>query len=52
MVQVIEGVAAGEEVVTSSQFLIDSESKLREVTAKMRKMLSTQPGGDHDQGNH
>ena len=52
MVQVIEGVAAGEEVVTSSQFLIDSESKLREVTAKMLKMLSTQPGGDHDQGNH
>jgi len=33
--QVLEGVAFGERVVTSSQFLIDSESKLREATAKM-----------------
>jgi Cu(I)/Ag(I) efflux system membrane fusion protein len=34
-VAVLEGVKAGEEVVTSGQFLIDSESKLREATAKM-----------------
>lgn len=34
-VVVIEGIKAGEEVVTSAQFLIDSESKLREATAKM-----------------
>ena len=34
-VQILEGVKAGEVVVTSSQFLIDSESKLREATAKM-----------------
>jgi Cu(I)/Ag(I) efflux system membrane fusion protein len=34
-VQVLEGLSAGEEIVTSSQFLIDSESKLREATAKM-----------------
>jgi Cu(I)/Ag(I) efflux system membrane fusion protein len=33
--QIIEGLKAGETVVTSSQFLIDSESKLREATAKM-----------------
>lgn len=33
--QVLSGVNAGEEVVSSSQFLIDSESKLREATAKM-----------------
>ena len=33
--QVLDGVAVGERVVTSSQFLIDSESKLREATAKM-----------------
>jgi len=33
--QVLEGVAVGEQVVVSSQFLIDSESKLREATAKM-----------------
>ena len=45
MVQVIEGVAAGEEVVTSSQFLIDSESKLREATAKMLETMSSRTGG-------
>jgi len=32
---VLKGVKAGEEIVTSAQFLIDSESKLREATAKM-----------------
>ena len=41
MVQVLDGVAAGEEVVTSSQFLIDSESKLREATAKMLENSAT-----------
>ncbi|VAX02661.1 Probable Co/Zn/Cd efflux system membrane fusion protein [hydrothermal vent metagenome] len=39
-VQIIEGVAPGEEVVTSAQFLIDSESKLREATAKMLDSLA------------
>ncbi|MGR9053588.1 MAG: efflux RND transporter periplasmic adaptor subunit [Gammaproteobacteria bacterium] len=34
-VAVLKGLEAGEEVVTSAQFLIDSESKLREATAKM-----------------
>lgn len=34
-VQVLGGVDAGESVVVSSQFLIDSESKLREAAAKM-----------------
>ena len=34
-VQVVSGIKAGERVVTSSQFLIDSESKLKEATAKM-----------------
>jgi len=34
-VQVLEGLRAGEEVVISAQFLIDSESKLREATTKM-----------------
>jgi len=34
-VQIISGLMAGERVVTSSQFLIDSESKLKEATAKM-----------------
>jgi len=34
-VQILDGVKDGEEVVTSSEFLIDSESKLREAAAKM-----------------
>ena len=34
-VTVLKGIKAGEEIVTSAQFLIDSESKLREATAKM-----------------
>jgi Cu(I)/Ag(I) efflux system membrane fusion protein len=52
MVQVIEGVSAGEEVVTSSQFLIDSDSKLREATAKMLETRSGGNGGADDQGHH
>lgn len=40
LTQITEGVSIGEEVVTSSQFLIDSESKLRESTAKMLEALS------------
>jgi len=51
-VQVLEGVSAGERVVTSSQFLIDSESKLREATAKMLKTMSVKQGGGDDQGTH
>ncbi len=34
-VTVLKGLKAGEEVVTSAQFMIDSESKLREATEKM-----------------
>ena len=37
--QILEGVAAGEEVVVSAQFLIDSESKLREAAAKMLEAI-------------
>lgn len=37
-VQVLDGVSPGEQVVTSAQFLIDSESKLREATAKMMEV--------------
>jgi len=39
---VLDGLAPGEEVVTSAQFLIDSESKLREAAAKM-----TEPGSSN-----
>jgi Cu(I)/Ag(I) efflux system membrane fusion protein len=53
LVQVLEGVETGEEVVTSSQFLIDSESKLREATAKMLETMSerdaAQEGGAGDE---
>ncbi len=45
MTQILEGVKPGEEVVTSSQFLIDSESKLREATAKMMRGLDSTPPG-------
>ena len=39
LTQILTGVQAGDEVVTSSQFLIDSESKLREATAKMMEAM-------------
>ncbi len=39
-VAVLKGLKEGEEVVTSAQFLIDSESKLREATAKMMEPVS------------
>jgi Cu(I)/Ag(I) efflux system membrane fusion protein len=35
--QVISGLAAGERVVTSGQFMLDSESQLREAILKMRE---------------
>jgi len=40
--QILEGLEAGEQVVTSALFLIDSESKLREATAKMLQTNSMQ----------
>ncbi len=46
--QILEGVKEGEEVVTSAQFLIDSESKLREATAKMMEALSQGGGASVD----
>ncbi|NOX50743.1 MAG: efflux RND transporter periplasmic adaptor subunit [Gammaproteobacteria bacterium] len=42
MTQILSGVEAGEQVVTSSQFLIDSESKLREATAKMMAAMASE----------
>ncbi|MGZ8238624.1 MAG: efflux RND transporter periplasmic adaptor subunit [Methylobacter sp.] len=41
-IAVLEGLKEGEEVVTSAQFLIDSESKLREATAKMMEPSTPQ----------
>ncbi len=51
-VQVIAGLHAGEQVVTSSQFLIDSESKLREATAKMLEASQPATGGSDDPHHH
>ncbi|MFZ0257104.1 MAG: efflux RND transporter periplasmic adaptor subunit [Gammaproteobacteria bacterium] len=42
--QIQEGVKPGEEVVVSAQFLLDSESKLREAAAKMREAGPRQSG--------
>jgi len=61
LVQVIDGLKPGEEIVTSSQFLIDSESKLREATAKMIESAAAKEsskleveaadaGDEHDHG--
>jgi len=61
LTQVLEGLEPEEEVVTSALFLIDSESKLREATAKMLEVadVSTSPRaegaageGSHDKNDH
>ncbi len=51
--EILAGVNPGEKVVTSSQFLIDSESKLREATAKMREpKMGTSPAPADQQSKH
>lgn len=55
MVQVLHGLSDGDIVVTSGQFLLDAESKLREAVAKMmaaRKVAERKKagGGDADAG--
>jgi membrane fusion protein, copper/silver efflux system len=47
-VQILDGVEAGDEVVVSGEFLIDSESKLREATAKLVPPEGAAPGKDHE----
>jgi len=52
LVQILAGVKEGEDVVTSAQFLIDSESKLREAAAKMmevKKPTAANPRPDMDE---
>ncbi len=44
-IQVLSGLAPGEEVVTSGQFLLDSESKLKEA---VQKMLAARSGKSED----
>ena len=43
--EIISGLAAGEKIVASGQFLIDSESKLQE---SIDKMLAGRSGGSND----
>jgi Cu(I)/Ag(I) efflux system membrane fusion protein/cobalt-zinc-cadmium efflux system membrane fusion protein len=42
--QVLSGLKEGEEVVTSAQFLLDSESRFREAVAQMLKAKPGEPG--------
>ncbi len=44
LIQVLDGLDGGEEIVTSAQFLIDSESNLR---AAVQKMIAARQRGDH-----
>jgi len=39
--QIVSGLKQGEIVVTSGQFLVDSESKLKEATAKMMEVIQS-----------
>ena len=48
--EVLAGVKAGEKVVTSAQFLIDSESSLREAAAKMIAPKKPKPMGGMSMG--
>ncbi|HSL18633.1 MAG TPA: efflux RND transporter periplasmic adaptor subunit [Methylomirabilota bacterium] len=53
-IQVLEGIEAGERIVTSAQFLIDSESNLREAIRKMAPAGRTDDadtGGDPAAGH-
>jgi Cu(I)/Ag(I) efflux system membrane fusion protein len=47
LIQILAGVKPGEQVVVSGQFLIDSESKLREATAKMLEAMSSGGAAEH-----
>jgi len=40
-IEIVQGVLEGEHVVTSAQFMLDSESKLREAIAKMMERKAT-----------
>lgn len=44
--QVLSGLAEGEEIVLSAQFMLDSESRLREAIAKMLEAKSAAAGGE------
>jgi Cu(I)/Ag(I) efflux system membrane fusion protein/cobalt-zinc-cadmium efflux system membrane fusion protein len=43
--QVLDGLSEGEEIVLSAQFMLDSESRLREAIQKMLELRERAPGG-------
>ena len=43
--QVLKGLHEGEEIVVSAQFMLDSESRLREAIQKMLELRKRAPGG-------
>ena len=45
--EILHGIKAGESVVVSGQFLLDSESSLRDAFRRMEKMGSSTAGGGH-----
>jgi Cu(I)/Ag(I) efflux system membrane fusion protein/cobalt-zinc-cadmium efflux system membrane fusion protein len=49
-IEIVQGLLAGEQVVVSAQFMLDSESKLREA---IQKMLNPDPpsSAEHDHGS-
>ena len=51
-VHILEGLAPGDRVVTSGQFLLDSESKLQEAIKKMMEPdpVTLDPDPDQDDG--
>jgi Cu(I)/Ag(I) efflux system membrane fusion protein len=44
---VLKGLAAGQQVVASSQFLIDSEASLRDVEARLNQQATPAPAPAH-----
>ena len=44
-VEILSGLKGGQEVVTSAQFLLDSESRFREAIANMLQPAAPAPGG-------
>ncbi|MBE0576824.1 MAG: efflux RND transporter periplasmic adaptor subunit [Desulfuromonadales bacterium] len=49
-IEIVQGLLEGEEVVTSAQFMLDSESKLREAIAKMLEPKTSPESSVREQG--
>jgi RND family efflux transporter MFP subunit len=49
-IEIVQGLLEGEEVVTSAQFMLDSESKLREAIAKMLEPKTAAAPAGQEQG--